>query len=62
LLPKEKKQGIKGVIQNEMFIYNPLAKSDTIQFKVKIIDRALQFSNEITTPPIVLVKDTASMQ
>ncbi len=56
LLPKEKKQGIKGVIQNEMFIYNPLAKSDTIQFKVKIVDRALQFSNEITTPPIVLVK------
>jgi hypothetical protein len=60
LLPKEKKQGIKGVIRNEMFIYNPLAKSDTIQFKVKIIDRALHFSNEITTPPIVLVKDTAS--
>jgi len=57
LLPKEKKQGVKGVIQHEMFIYNPLAKSDTIQFKVKIVDRALHFSNEITTPPIVLVKN-----
>ncbi len=56
LLPKIKKQGIKGVIQNEMFIYNPVSQADTIQFKVKIIDRNLHFSNEIITPPIILVK------
>ncbi len=55
-LPKEKQQAIKGIISDTLFLFNPLALSDTIQFKVKIIDRALHTSNEVTTPPIVLIK------
>lgn len=56
LLPKNQKKSIKGIIENQLFIYNPLSAFDTIQFKVKIIDRDLNISNEITTPPIVLMK------
>ncbi|MDP3461693.1 MAG: hypothetical protein Q8S18_02775 [Bacteroidales bacterium] len=56
LLPKDQKKSIKGIIDNEMFIYNPLSAYDTIQFRVKITDRALNVSNEVVTPPIVLIK------
>lgn len=55
-LPKDKQQGIKGIVSDTLYINNPLALSDTIQFKVKIIDRALHISNEVQSPSIVLVK------
>lgn len=55
-LPKDKQQGIKGIISDTLYINNPLALSDTIQFKVKIIDRELHISNEVSTQPIVLIK------
>jgi hypothetical protein len=55
LIPKDQEKAIKGIIEYEMFIYNPLSDFDTIQFKVKLIDRALNISNEVTTPPIVRI-------
>jgi hypothetical protein len=55
-LPKDKQQGIKGFVSDTLYVNNPLALSDTIQFKVKIIDRALHTSNEVNSPPIVLIK------
>lgn len=59
LLPKDQKKGIKGIIRNEMFIYDPSSDFDTIQFTVQLIDRALNISNEITTPPIVRIVPNA---
>ncbi len=55
-LPKDKQQGIKGFVSDTLYINNPLALSDTIQFKVKIIDRALHTSNEVTSQAIILIK------
>lgn len=55
LLPKNQQKSIKGIIENEIFIYNPLSAYDTIQFRVKIIDRALHISNEVITPPIIRI-------
>lgn len=51
LLPKGQKKGIKGVIETSVD-FNLASRFDTIQFKVKLIDRTLNISNEITTPPL----------
>ncbi len=53
LLPDGQQKAIKGIIEYELFVNNPLSDFDTIQYKVKLIDRALNISNEVTTPPIV---------
>lgn len=53
LTPSSGNQAIKGVFEDTLFIYNPLSTFDTIKFKVSIIDRALNTSNEIETPEIV---------
>lgn len=53
LLPLGGNQPISGFIQDTMFIYNPLSDFDTIKFSVYLIDRALNKSNVIFTPPIV---------
>ena len=53
LTPLTGNQAIKGVIQDTVFIYNPLSEFDTIKFSVYIIDRALHISNTVETPPIV---------
>ncbi len=55
LIDKDQEKAIKGIIEYELFIYNPLSDFDTIQFKAKLIDRALNMSNEITTPPIIRI-------
>lgn len=57
LLPEGQQKGIKGIIEYELFVNNPLSDFDTIQYKVKLIDRALNISNEVTTPPIVLKRN-----
>ncbi len=53
LIPKNQERAIKGVIEYEMFIYNPTSDFDTIQFRVQLVDRALNLSNEVTSPPII---------
>jgi hypothetical protein len=53
LIPKDETKAIKGVIEDELFINNPLSDFDTIMFKVQLIDRALNKSNEVSSPPIV---------
>jgi hypothetical protein len=57
LTPLTGNQAIKGVIQDTVFIYNPLSEYDTIKFSVYIIDRALHKSNTVETPPIVRVSN-----
>ncbi len=53
LTPTNGNKNIKGIIQDTMFIYNPLSQFDTIKFSVFIYDRALHKSNIVTTPEIV---------
>lgn len=53
LLPDGQQKAIKGIIEYELFVNNPFSDFDTIQYKIKLIDRALNISNEVTTPPIV---------
>lgn len=55
LTPKNGNKNIKGVIQDTMFINNPLSTYDTIRFLVYLYDRAMHKSNEITTPEIVRI-------
>lgn len=57
LIPKIATQAIKGTIQDTLFIYNPLSDFDTIKFSVYIIDRALNKSNVVETPPIIRISD-----
>jgi hypothetical protein len=47
---------IKGEIEIELFINNPLSAVDTIAFDVQIIDRALHKSNIIRTPDLFVKK------
>jgi len=47
---------IKGEIEIEMIINNPFSVYDTIKFDAYIVDRALQASNIISTPEIILKK------
>jgi len=53
LTPTSGNQAIKGIIQDTMYIYNPLSEFDTIKFSVSLIDRALHKSNTVETPPII---------
>jgi hypothetical protein len=53
---KGKSKGIKGVIEIDMgtLYYNIFStQSDTIKYSVQLIDRALNESNIIETPPII---------
>lgn len=47
---------IKGEIEIELFINNPFSVYDTIRFDAYIVDKALQASNVISTPEIILKK------
>jgi len=53
LIPKDQKKGIKGVIEYQIDLYDPTSAFDTIRFDVQLIDRALNISNKVETPPIV---------
>lgn len=57
LTPSSGNQSIKGVIQDTMYLYNPLSEFDTIKFSVHIIDRALHQSNTVETPEIVRISN-----
>ncbi len=54
LIPKDQTEAIKGVIEYEIFVNNPLSIYDTIKFEVQLIDRALNKSNSVSTPTIIL--------
>lgn len=58
ITPEGKNKAIKGDINVELFINNPKPPSpfDTICFDVFIIDRALNKSNTIRTPDIIVKK------
>ena len=56
LLPKNQKKSIQGIIDYELFVYNPLSDFDTILLSVQVVDRSLNLSNEVFTPPIIIVK------
>jgi len=55
LTPSNGNQSITGIIQDTMYIYNPLSEYDTIKFSVYIIDRALHKSNKVETPEIIRI-------
>ncbi len=52
LTPKGSEKGIKGEIEDTLFIYDPTSSYDTILFRVYLVDRALHKSNVIHTPLI----------
>lgn len=56
LTPPAGNQAIKGIIEDTLYIYNPISDFDTIKFSVYIIDRALNESNLVETPPIIRQK------
>jgi hypothetical protein len=47
---------IKGEIELEVNINNPFSPFDTVRFEASICDRALNMSNVITTPEIIVKK------
>lgn len=49
-------KSIKGEIELELFINNPFSAFDTIRFEAQIADRALNLSNVITSPEIIVKK------
>jgi len=56
LTPKGQNKALKGEIEIGLFINNPYSLYDTILFEAYILDRALNKSNVITTPEIILKK------
>ena len=56
LTPEHGNKNIKGVIQDTLYVNNPLSDFDTIKYKVSIYDRALHLSNEVETPEIIILK------
>lgn len=56
LIPKNQKRSIKGVIEYELDVYNPGSPYDTIQYHIRLADRALHLSNEAVSPLIVRPK------
>jgi hypothetical protein len=56
LTPNGENKSIKGDIEVELFINNPNSNYDTIAYDVSIADRALNISNVIRTPDIIIKK------
>ncbi|MGD0709651.1 MAG: hypothetical protein ABR968_00575 [Bacteroidales bacterium] len=54
--PAEGTTSLKGIIQDSLYINNPLSLFDTIAFDVSIADRDLHVSNVIRTPDIIVNK------
>lgn len=53
LTPRGSNKALIGEIHDTLFIYNYLSDYDTLFFKFRIVDRALNESNEERTPYIV---------
>ncbi|HLO91867.1 MAG: hypothetical protein ACM3ME_08405 [Chloroflexota bacterium] len=56
LTPAGRNKAIRGEIEDTLFVNNPLSTFDTIKFQAYIVDRDLNKSNVIETPPIVIKK------
>ncbi len=56
LTPVGKNKAIRGEIEDTLFVNNPLSNFDTIKFEAYIVDRDLNKSNTIETPPIIIKK------
>lgn len=56
LTPAGKNKAIRGEIDDTLFVNNPLSNFDTIKFEAYIVDRALNKSNTVSTPPILVKK------
>lgn len=56
LTPKGQRKSLDGEISIQLFINNPFSDFDTIRFKCRLLDRALNQSNEIETPLLILDK------
>ncbi len=56
LTPAGKNKAIRGEIEDTLNVNNILSPFDTIKFEVYIMDRDLNRSNTIATPPIVVKK------
>lgn len=56
LTPAGRNKAIRGEIEDTLFINNPLSRFDTIKFEAYIVDRDLNKSNVISTPPIIVKK------
>jgi hypothetical protein len=54
--PEGENKSIKGTIDVELFINNYDSPYDTIAYDISIVDRALNMSNKIRTPDIVINK------
>lgn len=52
LVFNDEEKTISGTIDYKMTVYNPLSPSDTVKFKIHLIDRALHESNTIETEMI----------
>lgn len=57
LEPSGNNNSIKGEIELELYINNPFSVFDTIRFEAYIVDRALNKSNVIVTPEIIVKKN-----
>ncbi len=56
LTPLGKNKAIRGEVEDTLFVNNLLSPFDTIKFEAYIVDRDLNKSNVISTPPIVIKK------
>ncbi|MDD3875203.1 MAG: hypothetical protein PHT69_01130 [Bacteroidales bacterium] len=56
ITPTGNNKAIKGEIEIELDIFNPVSLYDTILFDFYIVDRALNESNTVRTPQIVVKK------
>ena len=55
-LSKEASESIEGEIYLDLYAVNPFSRFDTIRYELFIVDRALNFSNVITTSEFVVDK------
>ena len=56
LEPNNDNPNIKGEIEIELFVNNPISVYDTIKFEATICDRILNMSNTVSTPDIIVKK------
>jgi hypothetical protein len=56
LTPDGRIKTLEGDIYMELFTNNPFSIWDTIKYEVSVSDRALQRSNQLSTPEIILSK------
>ena len=56
LTPVGQNKTLEGELKMALFTNNPFVQWDTIKYEVSICDRALNRSNQISTPEIILTK------